>query len=162
MNILLSILLATTDSTVVKSITEHLLNDIDGSLFAACIIAGYMGYFLYFLWTIEFRDKYSTHSPVEWDWQYFWNKNSLSMLRDLFTIPFVILFYPQILDLALTGLEKIDVLPDWAGKMFDTYNTTTVFTSLVVGVLFKEAMRRARKWKWKKKQGQTKKTGLDG
>lgn len=159
---LLSILLSTSDSTVVKSIAEHLLNDIESNLFIACIIAGYLGYILYFLWTIEYRDKYSPHSPVEWDWKYFWGTNLLSIIRDLFTIPFIILFYPQILDLALTGLEKIDVLPDWAGKLFETYNTTTVFTSIVVGVLFKEAMRRARKWKWKKKDAQHNKTGLDG
>lgn len=147
----LSILLSLSDSTYIKSFSEHLLNGVDSELFKACVIAGYVGYIIYFLWTIEYRDVNTTHSPKQWDWNYFWRNNLFSLIRDAITLPVVILFYPQILDLLISIGEYFDIVPVWLGKVFETYNTTTVFTSIAVGFAFKYSAHKLRAYKWRKK-----------
>lgn len=153
--LLATLLAAVTDSTVVKSISDHLLNGVESGLYFACVIAAYIGYLVFFVWTIQFRDPNTKHSPVAWDWGYFWSMNALPLVRDAITLPIVILFYPQLLDVILTALSKIDVVPDWATVIFDKYNTTTVFTSAGVGFLFKIGVRKLRRWKYNKRRKQS-------
>lgn len=153
-----TILLAATDSTGVQaalSFSDHILNGLDSGFYWACVFAAYVTYALRTWWLVDYAAKNNPRTPQKKDWAYFWNNNTKRILRDLFTIPVIVLLYPQLLDMILTWAQGVDAVPDWLGQLFDRYDEVTVAVSAVIGFLYRNLVAWARKRKWLKKQAQT-------
>lgn len=110
------------------------------SYFLSTILA-YFGYVLSYFWIVQKRENNN-----DFDWSYFWRRNYFIVIRDFLTLPFIILFYPQLIDIVLIFSDVIatkigfDISDEYI-NVFKKYNTLTVFTSFVVGFCYRPFIR---------------------
>lgn len=150
----------TTDSVkqpFFSQVADHLSNGNDWAMYFACLIMCYVGYALYYAWTVKKGVENSSHSVNYFDFSYWWTHNAFDMVRDMFTLALVVLFYPDLVNFIVNyGADIIEKIfnQEISGKVitiFKGYTKATLFVSIVVGVCWRMGVNWYRKRKWKKK-----------
>lgn len=123
-----------TTTNIITSVANHLQEENSVMFISLGVIMAYLGYLVWFVNYVLTRDKYSDRTPFEFSWKFLWQDNWKDFLKAFITMPFVVIFYPEIFNIIfyysgkMFGSERI--------KIFEGYSTLTTFTSFIIGLFW--------------------------